>query len=171
MLQVEREIVQRENAYNTNEIENRRLEQLHSHLESFNLQATLIVGFALSTLNADNLVAIADDQSKFCVYKQPLTATLYIILTIYAIGTCMTCLAVSFYIIVKSQATANEVSVAHTVALVRQLKSSIVAYYFSGMAAFFVSMILLIWMYIGRYARTRPPSQRPLRSCIPDLNV
>ena len=38
--------------------------QLHTQLNSFNLQATLIVGFALSTLNADNLVAISDDLSK-----------------------------------------------------------------------------------------------------------
>ena len=31
MLQIEREIVQRENAYTTNEIENRRLEQVLLH--------------------------------------------------------------------------------------------------------------------------------------------
>ena len=89
---IEREIVQRENAYTNNEIENRRLEQLHTQLNSFNLQATLIVGFALGTLNADNLVAISDDISNFCMYKQPEIAGFYAILTIFSIGTCMSTL-------------------------------------------------------------------------------
>lgn len=171
MLQIEREIVQRENAYTSNEIDNRRLEQvhgeflaagkitalhhtprvsrceqLHTQLQSFNLQATLIVGFALSTLNADNLVAISDDLSKFCMYKQPIVASLYVMLTIFSIGACMTCLGLSFYIIVRSQKTANEVSVMHTVALVRRLQSHIVSYYLVGMFAFFLSLILLLWM-------------------------
>lgn len=150
MLQIEREIVQRENTYATNEIENRRLEQLHTQLNSFNLQATLIVGFALSTLNADNLVAISDDSSKFCMYKQPIVAALYSVLTIFSIGTSMTCLGLSFYIIVRSQSTANEVSVTHTVALVRRLQSHIVTHYMVGMLAFFASLLLLLWMYIGQ---------------------
>lgn len=150
MLQIEREIVQRENAYTSNEIDNRRLEQLHTQLQSFNLQATLIVGFALSTLNADNLVAVSDDLSKFCVYKQPFISGCYFVLTIFSIGTCMTCLGLSFYIIFRSQKTANEVSVKHTVALVRRLQSQIFSYYMVGMCAFFGSLLLLIWMYVGQ---------------------
>ena len=150
MLQIEREIVQRENAYTSNEIDNRRLEQLHTQLQSFNLQATLIVGFALSTLNADNLVAISDDLSKFCMFKQPIVAGCYFVLTIFSIGTCMTCLGLSFYIIFRSQKTANEVSVKHTVALVRRLQSQIFSYYMVGMCAFFASLLLLIWMYVGQ---------------------
>ena len=146
MLQADREIVHREDTYTSNEIENGRLEQLHLHLESFNLQATLIVGFALSTLNADNLVAIADDQSRFCLYKQPTTAGLYVVLTMFAIGTCMICLGLSFYVIVRSQQSANEVSVKHTVALVRLHKANIQRYYMVGMLAFFVSLLLLVWM-------------------------
>lgn len=127
--------------------------QLQSHLESFNLQATLIVGFALSTLNADNLVAISDDQSKFCMYKQPVVAGLWAVLTVFSIGACMTCLGLSFYVIVRSQRTANEVSVKHTVALVRQLKGNIISYYMFGMLAFFLSLLLLIWMCV--YSETR----------------
>lgn len=164
MLQIEREIVQRENTYATNEIENRRLEQLHAQLNSFNLQATLIVGFALSTLNADNLVAISDDLSKFCMYKQPIVAALCSILTIFSIGTSMTCLGLSFYIIVRSQATANEVSVTHTVALVRRLQSQIVTYYMVGMFAFFTSLLLLIWMCVPRAHTAAAASSIP-RAC------
>lgn len=135
----------------------RCLWQLHASLNSFNLQATLIVGFALGTLNADNLVAISDDLSKYCLYKQPFVSGLYIVLTIVAIGTCMTCLGLSFYIIVRSQQTANEVSVTHTVALVRQLQSQIVFYYFMGVLAFFVSLLLIIIMYERALLPTPPP--------------
>jgi hypothetical protein len=138
--------------------------QLHTQLNSFNLQATLIVGFALGTLNADNLVAISDDLSKFCMYKQPIVAGFYAVLTIFSIGTCMTCLGLSFYIIVKSQATANEVSVTHTVALVRQLQKGIVTYYMIGMFAFFTSLVLLIWMYFGRSNWITLPGEGPLNS-------
>ena len=38
-----------------NEIENRKLEQLHQLLSTFNTQATLIVGFALASLRHGNL--------------------------------------------------------------------------------------------------------------------
>jgi hypothetical protein len=81
MLRVERDIVNRSNEFTANEIENRRLEQLHTQLENFNLQATIIIGFALGTINADNLVALADDVSKFCLYKQAGFAHAYAILT------------------------------------------------------------------------------------------
>eukprot|EP00966_Prymnesium_polylepis_P315912 7298963-Prymnesium_polylepis.1 len=84
MLRQNRVVVNHENLYVSNEIENRRLEQLLSQLENFNLQATLVIGFALSTMNADNLVAIADDTSKFCIYKQPGASILYGVTTCLA---------------------------------------------------------------------------------------
>lgn len=149
MLNVERDIVNRSNEFTANEIENRRLEQLHTQLENFNLQATIIIGFALSTINADNLVALSDDVSKFCLYKQPGFALAYAVLTFGSIATCMTCIGISFYVIARSQQTANEVSVHHCVALVRRLKSLIMAAYFAGVTAFFTSLIVLCWMYIG----------------------
>ena len=172
MLQIEREIVQRENAYTTNEIDNRRLEQvfthrtvvrrdadrdhtsrlfgvcwqLHAHFDAFNVQATLICGMVLGTVNADSLVSISGDMSNFCIYKQPIISCMYIVLTFSAIGTTMICIGLSFYIVVTSQRTANEISVTHTLALVRQLQSHIFFYYFMGLLAFFVSQGCLIWM-------------------------
>ena len=50
MLQIEREIVQRENTYASNEIENRRLEQLHTQLNSFNLQLLYEAGQLFAVL-------------------------------------------------------------------------------------------------------------------------
>ena len=60
-----------EDKHRTNTIEQQNLEKYHEQLNSFNTQATLILGFALASLNADNLIALGDDQSKYCLYKQP----------------------------------------------------------------------------------------------------
>jgi hypothetical protein len=149
MLHFTSEVVNRENAYQSNEIEARRLEQLQTQLESFNLQATLIVGFALATINSDNLVNLADETSRFCVYKRPVLAHIYVLLSSFSIATCMSCVGLSFFVIFRSQKAANEVSVHHTVALVRRVKTSIMGTYFIGMAAFFASFILCAFMYFA----------------------
>ena len=151
MLQIEREVVRRENEMSTNEIENRRLEQLHLQLNSINLQATLVLGFNLILFCQDNIVRLADDESKFCLFKQPIVAGIYVMLTIVSMGSCMICLSLSFYVNVASQGTANEVSVVHTVALVKRLRLSHVGNAFkAGVGAFCGSVLLLVWMYLGR---------------------
>lgn len=149
MLHFANEAVTRENAYQINEIENRRLDQLQSQLESFNLQATLIVGFALATVNSGNLGMLADETSRFCVYKRPVVAHIYFLLASFSIATCMSCIGVSFFVIFRSQKAANEVSVRHTVSLIRRAKTSIMASYFVGMSAFFSSFILCTFMYFA----------------------
>ena len=151
MLNIERTLVNTESAYTANEIENRKLEQLHSQLESFNLQATLIVGFAFTTMNADNLVALGDDVGKFCIYKRPVLAHIYVVLTLLAIGLSMSSVMLSTYIIWKSQRSANDVSVRLTIALVRTLKMKVMITYFIGMGAFMFAFLTLIWIYIGQF--------------------
>ena len=63
------EEIRAENLHFANEINARQLEQYHGMLNAFNTQATLIVGFALSAVNHDNLNALANDQSKYCIYR------------------------------------------------------------------------------------------------------
>ena len=101
------------------------------------------------------------------MYKQPVVSTLYAVLTMFSLGTSMTCLGLSFYIIVRSQQTANEVSVTHTVALVRRLQSQIVCYYMVGMFAFFVSLLLLFWMCAQMAFKACAPSAGELRRHTP----
>jgi hypothetical protein len=165
MLRAEREVVKREDAFTANEIEFRRLEQLHSQLESFLLQATLITGFAIGTLNADNLVAIIDDVGKFCIYKQPVTAHLYVVLTLFSMSSCMIAIGIGYYVTVRSEKSANEVSVRHTVALVRQLKGTVMCIYFVGLVAFLASLIALLWLYAGKnwVPLEGPPGDEPTR--------
>ena len=151
MLNIERTLVNAESAYTANEIEFRKLEQLQGQLDSFNLQATLIVGFAFTTMNADNLVALADDVGKFCIYKRPVLAHLYVVLTLLAVGLCMSSVMLSTFIVWKSQRAANDVSVRLTIALVRELKMRVMLTYFIGMGSFMFGFLTLIWIYIGQF--------------------
>ena len=157
MLQIERTLVNTESAYTANEIDYRKLEQLHTQFGSVELQATLIVGFVFTTMNADNLVALGDDNGKYCMYKTPVLTHLYIITTVLAVGLCMTCVMISAYIVWRSQHSANDISVRHTIALVRTLKNHVMATYFVGMGSFFSSFLLLLWIYFGQ------PNWVPLR--------
>ena len=101
-----------ENQHKTNVIDERNLEKYHDQLSSFNTQATLVLGFAVASLNADNLFALGDDQSKYCLYKPERMAWGYVfgLSTCLSISTSLTCIAASFYLIVRSQHFALNVS-------------------------------------------------------------
>merc|ERR1719230_664782 len=144
-------MVKREDRFRSNEIEHRNLERLHALLGSFNTQATLVIGFSLASLAADNLVALGDDQSKFCVYKpgRRFLGFFFFIATMSCIVICMACIGISFYVIVRSQQSALEVSVKLTVALVRQLAKGIMFMYLLAMFLFFLSAIATVWLFIG----------------------
>ena len=91
-----------ENQHRTNVIDERNLEKYHDQLSSFNTQATLVLGFAVAGLNSDNLLALGDDQSKYCLYKSGRMAWGYAygLSTCLSISTSLTCIAASFYLIV-----------------------------------------------------------------------
>ena len=94
-----------ENQHRTNVIDERNLEKYHDQLSSFNTQATLVLGFAVAGLNSDNLLALGDDQSKYCLYKSGRMGWGYAygLSTCLSISTSLTCIAASFYLIVRSQ--------------------------------------------------------------------
>lgn len=150
MLQIERRLVNAESSFAANEVEYRKLEQLQAQFDAFNVQGTLIVGCVFMTLNADNLVALMDDLGKFCMYKRPALTHLYLILTLAATGLCMCSVLHSMYIVYRSQRSANDVSVRLTVALVRTVKTRVLVTYFIGMASFFVSFLVLCFIYFAQ---------------------
>ena len=97
----------------SNTIEQQNLEKFHDQMNAFNTQATLILGFALQSLHADNLVALGDDQSKYCIYKSERTTWGYIlgVSTVICLSISFTCIASSFYLVVRSQDFALNVGV------------------------------------------------------------
>mgnify|MGYP006132887925 CR=1 FL=1 len=141
-----------ENRHRTNEIEQGNLEKYHDQLNSFNTQATLILGFALASLNADNLIALGDDQSKYCLYKKERQAWGYLfgISTVACISISFTCIASSFYLIIRSQHFALNVGVRPALAMVRTHRSRIIVVFVIGLLFFFLSAIATIWIFLGQ---------------------
>lgn len=121
MNRVVRDEIRAENRHHANMIDERSLERHHLLLNSFNMQATLVVGFALSSINADNLSALSDDQSKFCMYKDGRRgwAYLFAISVISCICISLTCIAASFLVTLRTQEYALHVGVRPAVAMVR----------------------------------------------------
>ena len=146
-----REEIRAENLHFANEINSRSLEQYHQMLNAFNTQATLIVGFALSAINHDNLNALASDQSRYCVYAQRKPAWAYVFgcSTVACISISLTCIAASFYLMWRSQMYALHVGVRAAVAMVRIWLKSIVVIYLFGMLFFFLAALATIWVYFG----------------------
>lgn len=141
-----------ENRHRTNEIEQGNLEKYHDQLNSFNTQATLILGFALASLNADNLMALGDDQSKYCLYKAERQAWgfLFGISTVACLSISFTCIASSFYLIIRSQHFALNVGVRPALAMVRTHRSRIIIVFVVGLLFFFLSAIATIWIFLGQ---------------------
>ena len=97
--------IRAENVHLSNEINARNLETYHSMLNSFNMQATLIVGFALNSINASSSNRFANDDSRYCIYTSGRAFWGYIFgsSTVACISISLTCIAASFYMTIRSQ--------------------------------------------------------------------
>ena len=135
----------------SNTIEQQNLEKFHDQLNAFNTQATLILGFALASLHADNLVALGDDQSKYCIYKSERTTWGYIlgVSTVICLSISFTCIASSFYLVVRSQDFALNVGVRPALAMVRIHRSRIIVVFLVGLVCFFTAAVSTVWIFMG----------------------
>lgn len=143
--------IKAENVHHTNEINARNLDQYHAMLNSFNTQATLIVGFALNSINHDNLSALASDESKYCIYTSGryFFGYLFGCSTVSCISISLTCIMASFYITIRTQQYALHVGVREAVAMVRVWAKFIVGVYVVGLLCYFLSALSLIWIFMG----------------------
>ena len=92
--------IRAENIHHSNEINSRQLDQYHQMLNSFNTQATLVVGFALNAINHDNLNALASDESKYCLYTSSRSFFAYLFgsAVVGCISISLTCILASFQV-------------------------------------------------------------------------
>ena len=119
-----------------NEITSKQLDRYHSMLNSFNLQATLIVGFALSSINHDNMNCILNAESRYCIYKTPVWGIMFVSSIVVCVSTMLTCIGGAFYIELRTQSYALHVGVSHSVSMVKIWMAVIVKLYVFGMLAF-----------------------------------
>ena len=147
-----RDEIRAENIHRTNEINARNLEQYHQMLNAFNTQATLIVGFSVAMINHDNLNAIANEGSKYCMYRRDGRAVFAFIFgasTVACLSISFTCFFSSFYSTVRSQQYALHIGVKESVAMVRTWARVILVVYAFGLLCFLVSALSLIWIFAG----------------------
>ena len=135
------DVIFADNLHHANEISTKLLDRYHSMLNSFNLQATLIVGFAISSINHDNMNAIISDASRYCLYKAPAGGFgfAFVTSTVICVSVMLTCIAASFYIELRSQHYALHVGVREAVAMVRTWMKIVIQLYGFGMACFIVA--------------------------------
>ena len=121
--------------HHANEIGTKSLDRYHAMINSLNLQATLIVGFAISSLNHDNLNAIISDVSRYCVYKSPsgIFGFIFIAATVMSVAILLTCILASFLIEYRTQHYALHVGVREAVAMVRTWMRVVFQIYAFGM--------------------------------------
>ena len=146
-----KEAIRAENVDHANQINAKALEQYHNLLNSFNTQATLIVGFALGSINHDNLHAIVSDGSRYCVYKSSRQAFGFAFLsaTVTCISISLTCIAASFYITLRTQHYALHVGVREAVAMVKAWSWMVIQLYSAGLLSFVVAAISFVWLFAG----------------------
>ena len=143
--------IRAENVHLSNEINARNLETYHSMLNSFNMQATLIVGFALNSINAEQLQSLANDDSRYCIYTSGRAFWGYIFgsSTVACISISLTCIAASFYMTIRSQEYALHVGVREAVAMVRCWARTIIYLYLFGLICFFLAALSIVWIFTG----------------------
>ena len=133
------------------EMELRELGNNHQSLNSLSVQATLVVGFSLATLNADNLAALGDDQSPFCIYsgENAVWGTLFLALTSISIALNIVVVGICSYLIYKSQRAALDTNTEAAALKLREISKQIYVMFFGGLVAFFASATLIVWLFLG----------------------
>lgn len=133
------------------EMELQELGNNHQSLNSLSVQATLVVGFSLATLNADNLMALGDDTSPFCIYvgSNAFLGSAFLILTSISIALNIVVVGICSYLTYKSQRAALDTNTEASALKLRQISTQIYIMFFVGLLAFFASAIIIVWLFLG----------------------
>ena len=133
------------------EVHLRELSNIHQSLNSLSVQATLVVGFSLASLSADNLATLGDDTSSFCIYKGSSMALgfLFVLSNSISISLNITVVGISSYLIYRSQRAALDTNTEAATTKLRLVSVKIYSMFVVALIAFFVSAILIVWLFIG----------------------
>ena len=133
------------------EVHLRELSNIHQSLNSLSVQATLIVGFSLASLSADNLATLGDDSSSFCIYKGDSMALgfLFVLCNSISISLNITVVGISSYLTYRSQRAALDTNTEAATTKLRLVSVQIYCMFVVALVAFFISAILIVWLFIG----------------------
>ena len=113
--------------------------------------ATLIVGFSLSSLSADNLAQLGDDSSSFCIYKgrSMFLGFVFVLANSVSISLNITVVGISSYLIYRSQRAALDTNTSASTHKLRIISTRIYSMFVIALLSFFLSAIIIVWLFIG----------------------
>ena len=152
MLRAHIHSLENENSVRRIEIELRTLQNLHNQLQNVMTQASLIICFSLAALSSDNLTALGNDTSRFCVYKDGLhywTALAFLCSSCMCICLCALLVVLCSFVQQRSQTRALDLNAYASVALTHRQMTRIYLIYASALLFFLGSAVLVMWLFIG----------------------
>jgi len=144
--------VHQENMVNMMQVDMLQLGVLQTQMDNLQLQATLIIGFALSMWAGETLTPLLEDESQICIWKSwyHLTfATMFFMLVAVCISCCLIIVSIVSFIKQAAQEAALIVSTGAAVACTRHHLKALNMLFILAYTTFTLSAVLLIILYVG----------------------
>jgi hypothetical protein len=144
--------VHQENMVNLMQVDMLQLGVLQTQMDNLSVQATLIIGFALSMWAGETLTPLLEDHSQMCIWKSwyhLLFATIFFMLVALCISCCLIIVSIVSYIKQAAQEAALIVSTGAAVACTRYHLKSLNILFVLAYSTFTLSAVLLIILYVG----------------------
>jgi len=144
--------VHQENMVNLMQVDMLQLGVLQTQMDNLSVQATLIIGFALSMWAGETLTPLLEDHSQMCIWKSwyhLIFATFFFILVAVCISCCLIIVSIVSYIKQAAQEAALIVSTGAAVACTRFHLKSLNKLFVLAYTTFTLSAVLLIILYVG----------------------
>jgi len=117
------------------------------------MQATLIIGFAMSMWAGETLGPLVRDEEEMCIYKTPyhlIVATFFFGSIALCLSCCLVVVSLVSYIKQAAQEAALIISTGAAVACTRQHLKTLYKLFILAYICFTLSAVLLIILYVGK---------------------
>jgi len=152
--------VHQQNAVSLMQVDMLQLGVLQTQMDNLSVQATLLIGFALSMWGGATLKPLLEDDSQICIWKTWYHLAFAAVFFV-TIALCISCggiiVTLVLYIKQAAQESALLVSTGAAVANTRRHLSSLNRLFVVSYASFALSAVLLIVLYVGMPARIPTP--------------
>lgn len=144
--------VHQENIVQLMQVDMLQLGVLQTQMDNLSVQATLIIGFALSMWAGETLTPLLEDDSQLCIWKSwyhLIFATFFFMLVALCISCCLIIVSMVSYIKQAAQEAALIVSTGAAVSMTRYHLRSLTYLFVLAYSTFTCSAALLIILYVG----------------------
>jgi len=160
--------VHQENMVNMMQVDMLQLGVLQTQMDNLQLQATLIIGFAMSMWAGETLSPLLKDESQICVWKSwyhIAFGTMFFMLVALCISCCLIIVSIVSFIKQAAQEAALIVSTGAAVACTRHHLKALNVLFILAYVSFTLSAVLIIILYVGL------PKRIPFHEWEPESDV